>query len=664
MMKKSPPLARGVAWSQVALQAAFPLAMAFTPAVMARDADRVPLSASAFPAQTVPYILRAGETVAQVAKQHGMTVEELRKLNEFRTFARGFDHLKAGDELDVPAARHDGTPRSPFAVDQGDAPAADNGEQSLASAASRAGSFLQGRGTGREAAMMAKGMAESRANQAVQDWMNQFGTARVQLGVDENFTLKRSSLNLLHPWYDTPDNLVFSQTGIHRTDERTQTNLGIGYRHFRSNDMFGANLFLDYDLSRDHARAGIGAEYWRDFVRLSANGYVHLSGWKESPDVEDYDERPANGWDLRAEGYLPSYPQLGAKVMYEQYYGNEVALFGKDDRQKNPHAITVGLNYTPVPLLTLSADQKSGGNGKNDTEIKAELNYRIGESLGHQLDPDAVAASRSLKGGRYDLIDRNNDIILEYKKQQVIKLHIPARITGAGGQVIPLTLDVKAKHGLKEIIWDDAALLAAGGKLTGEGTHWLLTLPAWQVDTVNAWSVTAVAHDTRDNASSPAEMLVVLTAPVIHTALLSAQPERLLADGKSTSTLTVTLQDDQGNPVTGLESQLMLTGELTPETTLVHASTKVARAADAVQPALTRLRETGPGEYTATLTAGTVAGHYAMNVALGNTVLARDTAVLEDTAGDITQSTLKSDRPAIAANGTDQATLSGGYGHG
>ncbi|ENH0207281.1 inverse autotransporter beta domain-containing protein, partial [Salmonella enterica] len=51
--------------------------------------------------------------------------------------------------------------------------------------------------------------------------------------------------------------------------------------------MLGANIFLDYDLSRDHARAGFGGEYWRDFLKLSANAYVGLTGWKTSPDVED-----------------------------------------------------------------------------------------------------------------------------------------------------------------------------------------------------------------------------------------------------------------------------------------------------------------------------------------------------------------------------------------
>ncbi|KHP18509.1 hypothetical protein QS38_24000, partial [Salmonella enterica subsp. enterica serovar Dublin] len=100
--------------------------------------------------------------------------------------------------------------------------------------------------------------------------------------------------------------------------------------------------------------------------------------------MEDYEERPASGWDLRAEGYLPSYPQLGAKMVYEQYYGNEVGLFGKDERQKNPHALTAGVSWTPVPLLKLSAEQRAGKAGEHDTRFGAEASYRIGDSLRSQ----------------------------------------------------------------------------------------------------------------------------------------------------------------------------------------------------------------------------------------------------------------------------------------
>lgn len=94
--------------------------------------------------------------------------------------------------------------------------------------------------------------------------------------------------------------------------------------------MLGANTFLDYDLSRDHARLGLGGEYWRDFLKLGVNTYHRLTNWKNSLDLEDYEERPANGWDVRTQYWLPALPQLGGKLTYEQYYGDEVALFGKD----------------------------------------------------------------------------------------------------------------------------------------------------------------------------------------------------------------------------------------------------------------------------------------------------------------------------------------------
>ncbi|STJ13124.1 Ig domain-containing protein [Escherichia coli] len=104
--------------------------------------------------------------------------------------------------------------------------------------------------------------------------------------------------------------------------------------------------------------------------------------------------------------YLPG-PQLGASLMYEQYYGDEVGLFGKDKRQKDPHAITAEVNYTPVPLLTLSAGHKQGKSGENDTRFGLEVNYRIGEPLEKQLDTDSIRERRMLAGSRYDLVERN-----------------------------------------------------------------------------------------------------------------------------------------------------------------------------------------------------------------------------------------------------------------
>ena len=60
---------------------------------------------------------------------------------------------------------------------------------------------------------------------------------------------------------------------------------------------------------------GVGAEYWRIILKLSANGYIRATGWKKSPDVEDYQERPANGWIFVLRGYLPAWPQRQARCM-------------------------------------------------------------------------------------------------------------------------------------------------------------------------------------------------------------------------------------------------------------------------------------------------------------------------------------------------------------
>src|SRR5690606_3737777 len=139
---------------------------------------------------------------------------------------------------------------------------------------------------GDAAASMVRGMATSAADSQLQEWLGQYGTARVQTGADRHFSLKNAQLDLLLPVYERNNHLVFTQGSLHRTDDRAQSNLGMGSRWFNDNWMLGANTFLDYDLSRDHARLGVGMEYWRDFLKLGVNGYRPLTNWKNSPDLE------------------------------------------------------------------------------------------------------------------------------------------------------------------------------------------------------------------------------------------------------------------------------------------------------------------------------------------------------------------------------------------
>lgn len=542
---------------------------------------------------TVPYTLGALESAQSVANRFGISLEELRRLNQFRTFARGFDNVRQGEELDVPATT------SQKSHEQQNAVPPANGENTLenqiASTSQRVGTLLSQDMNSEQASGMARGWASSEASGAMTDWLNNFGTARISLGVDEDFSLKNSQFDFLHPWYDTPDYLLFSQHTLHRTDDRTQINTGLGWRHFTSSWMSGINLFFDHDLSRYHSRAGLGAEYWRDYLKLSSNAYIGLTGWRSAPELDnDFEARPANGWDLRAEGWLPAWPQLGGKLVYEQYYGDEVALFDKNDRQSNPHAITAGLNYTPFPLLTLSAEQRQGKQGENDTRFAVDLTWQPSSSMQKQLNPDEVAGRRSLAGSRYDLIDRNNNIVLEYRKKELIRLSLLDPVKGKSGEIKPLVSSLQTKYALKGYNIEAAALEAAGGKVSTSGKDITVTLPGYRFtntpETDNTWSIDVTAEDVKGNLSQHEQSMVVIQAPTLSQkdSLLSVNPLTVAADKKSTTTLTVTAHDSDGTPVPGLALQ--------------------TRSEGVQDITLSDWTDNGDGSYTQILTAGTTSG--------------------------------------------------------
>ncbi|EIG1916909.1 inverse autotransporter beta domain-containing protein [Escherichia coli] len=538
-----------------------------------------------------------------------------------------------------------------------------NVEKNVASFAANAGTFLSSQPDSDATRNFITGMATAKANQEIQEWLGKYGTARVKLNVDKDFSLKDSSLEMLYPIYDTPTNMLFTQGAIHRTDDRTQSNIGFGWRHFSGNDwMAGVNTFIDHDLSRSHTRIGVGAEYWRDYLKLSANGYIRASGWKKSPDIEDYQERPANGWDIRAEGYLPAWPQLGASLMYEQYYGDEVGLFGKDKRQKDPHAISAEVTYTPVPLLTLSAGHKQGKSGENDTRFGLEVYYRIGEPLAKQLDTDSIRERRVLAGSRYDLVERNNNIVLEYRKSEVIRIALPERIEGKGGQTLSLGLVVsKATHGLKNVQWEAPSLLAEGGKITGQGSQWQVTLPAYRPGKDNYYAISAVAYDNKGNASKRVQTEVVITGAGMsadRTALtLDGQSRiQMLANGNEQRPLVLSLRDAEGQPVTGMKDQIKTELAFKPAGNIVTRSLKATKSQ--AKPTLGEFTETEAGVYQSVFTTGTQSGEATITVSvdgMSKTV----TAELRATMMDVANSTLSANEPSgdVVADGQQAYTL-------
>ncbi|MBJ3590099.1 inverse autotransporter beta domain-containing protein [Salmonella enterica subsp. enterica serovar Saintpaul] len=522
------------------------LAGSLLPVVSLARAEQHPL----FSSHTALYSLKQGETVDDVAKNFGLSTQELRTLNEFRTFSKPFEQLEAGDEVDVPvpqstpldAKESFGTPRTT--------------ETSWANKAVTAGQLAGSDDAGHQAVSIATGAATGAAITTAQDWLGQFGTSRVELNLDDDFSLDESSVDFLYPFYDAHDHVMFTQLGYRHREQRNTINAGLGFRTFQDSWMYGINSFYDDDMTGHNRRIGFGLEAWTDYFKLSANSYSGITDWHQSRDFVDYDERPADGFDIRAEGWLPSYPQLGGKLVYEQYSGNDVALFSRDDRSDDPKVVTLGVNYTPVPLVTFGMDFRQGQNSQSDTKFNLAFSYRPGVPLSRQLDPDAVDFTRKLAATRYDLVERNNDVVLEYKKQASITLKLPPLLSGKEGETGIVNASVKSRYGTDHLVWNYSDVLAAGGSVVETDKLTLkITYPPYKLNGNNTYHVRAVAWDTRGNRSnrSTTEIIVSETETTTSRMALTVTHDNAKATGLDTNTVQTKITDTSGNPVTGVK---------------------------------------------------------------------------------------------------------------
>ncbi|ADP16192.1 bacterial Ig-like domain protein [Achromobacter xylosoxidans A8] len=398
-----------------------------------------------------------------------------------------------------------------------------------------------------DARSLASGKATGVAKRAAESWLGQFGTARLDL----LGSFHGGALDMLFPLHDAGTGLIFSQFGARRTNllqesYRTTVNLGLGYRHFADGFMVGGNAFLDQDVSRGHRRLGLGGEWWADYLKLSLNGYFRLSDWKRSPDERGYQERPASGWDIRTEGYLPWYPQLGGKLMFEKYYGDDVGLFGASNRQKNPRAWTLGVSYTPAPAVTLGLDHRMGQGGKSDTSFKLGVKYAIGVPLAKQLEPGGVASSRQLAGMHMDLVERNNEIVLEYKKNAPLTIQLPAATRGYPQTVLSFPVTIVGAGEAPTVEWSGSA--AAFTMPYGGGASGAMTLPAYNIGGVNTYRLTATAIDAHGRKISSNVMEVSVNPLSLSVARSKAVA---LADGMDSVRFTAQVRGVQAEPMAG-----------------------------------------------------------------------------------------------------------------
>ncbi|MCC8367247.1 inverse autotransporter beta domain-containing protein [Xenorhabdus sp. PB61.4] len=399
-----------------------------------------------------------------------------------------------------------------------------------------------------QAKSYALGRVNGVINSEVQEWLSQFGTARVNLSLDRKGKLHNSSLDLLFPLYDNKvDWLVFSQLGYRNKDSRNTVNLGFGSRYFTSGWMYGFNTFFDQDITGKNNRLGLGAEAWADYLKLSANTYIRLSKWHQSRYDKDWEERPANGFDINGEFFLPAYPHIGSKLGYEKYFGDNVTLFNRDTKQKNPGFAKVGITYTPIPLITMGIDYRHGSNKHSDARFQANLNYRFGVPLSVQLSPDSVASMRTLAGSRYDLVERNNNIVLDHREKPRLEISVPNIIQGRGAQELKVEANVESNRPAKPVKWTAGEeFYKNGGVLPSSGNSIRITLPRYLDKGVNSYPIHAMVELENGKLSRTAEMTVKVTGGGPFEGNMKVSPDGIISgNGKDTYTYKALILDEK-----------------------------------------------------------------------------------------------------------------------
>lgn len=430
--------------------------------------------------------------------------------------ARGDFERKAANPFDN---NQDGLP------DLGMAPESGEWEKNLAGMAKSFGEASMvdnGLGAGEQAKAFAFDQLRETLSQQVsrdlESWFSPWGNASIDLLVDDEGNFSGSHGSWFVPLQDNQRYLSWSQVGVTRRADGTVGNAGIGQRWIAGDWLLGYNTFYDSWIDEHIARGGLGAEAWGEYLRLSANYYEPLGGWRSSSVLRE--QRMARGYDLTALAWLPFYRHVNTSVSFEHYFGDSVDLFDSGTGYHNPTAVSLGLNYTPVPIVTLTAQHKQGENGVSQNNLGLKLNYRFGVPLKKQLEASEVASSKSLRGSRYDSPQRNMLPVMATRQRKNLSVFLATPPWDLQpGESVALKLQLRSSSGVRSLEWegDSQALSLTPPANPRDREGWTIIMPAWDESpgATNRWHLRVTVEDEKGQRVSSNEIELALTAPLI-----------------------------------------------------------------------------------------------------------------------------------------------------
>ncbi|EGX5147627.1 hypothetical protein DQ657_26360 [Salmonella enterica] len=120
---------------------------------------------------------------------------------------------------------------------------------------------------------------------------------------------------------------------------------------------------------------------------------------------------------MRIDGNLPFFPVVSLKASAEKYYGNNVLVLNRKKLRSHPVILSSGISYTPVPLITFSLDgSKSGNVSSLQAGIQFSLNFS--HDINWYLTPEKENGVQFNNGEKYNFVNRNNVITMQYKEKK------------------------------------------------------------------------------------------------------------------------------------------------------------------------------------------------------------------------------------------------------
>ena len=133
-----------------------------------------------------------------------------------------------------------------------------------------------------------------------------------------------------------------------------------------------------------------------------------------------------------------------------------MGAFGSDDfLSKDPTVWSYGLEWTPVPVISANATQRHSG-GHKETQFGLTLNFNFDLPWEDQISSRTVAEMRTVEGSRHDFVNRQNEMILEYRAKE--NFHIDFL-----GRVGVNQFKFRIRNGFDQYVAGQAVRVTAGG---------------------------------------------------------------------------------------------------------------------------------------------------------------------------------------------------------